>query len=501
MDNEIIIRTENLYKRFGSNTVLKNVNIEIKKNEIHAIVGENGAGKSTLIKIISGEYTASEGKVILKDKDITSLDAKDIQNEGLSVIAQHLNVIPSMTVADNILSADLPTKAGFLTLKKGHERALENLRVVSEHLELSQKVEDLSVAECQLVAIARSLITQPDILILDEPTARLGMEESEQLFKMIGRLKENGVTIIYISHRLEEIYNLCERVSIFRDGELVITEDLGILSEAEMISHMIGRSLDEFKRHSRASAGDVVLDVKDLSYSDRVKGVSFDVKKGEVVGLVGSVGAGKTEIIEMLFGAVKADSGTISMRGKPIHEGKKTAPYVAVRNDIASIAEDRQIFGLVLDYTIKENLSLVDLDKVCDKGIIRSKGELSESQSLMDKLSVRPNDVNFMAGSLSGGNMQKVCIGKWMFRDYDVYLMDEVTAGVDVGARAEIYEMMNGIVKNDASILLATSDIVEALGVCDRLIIMHRGNIVKHMTIEEATKESVLYYMMGGRDK
>lgn len=496
----IALEAVGIVKNFGATQALKGVDLKVFKNEVHAVVGENGAGKSTLIKALAGDHAIDEGVIYLDSQKISGLSTHDIQDKGLHVVHQHLNVVPSMTVGENILLGSPPTnKAKILAWKKSRKKAEDTLRLISDTISLDEKVENLSAAEKQLVIIARAIVNDPKILILDEPTARLGMKESEQLFKLIQKLKDNGVTIIYISHRLEEIYRVCDRVSIFRDGQKITTMNLSEISEDEMVANMIGRSISNYIPKSKVEIGEKVLEVKGLNFERKVRNISFEVRKGEIVGLVGSVGAGKSEVLDILFGTLSADSGEAILSGQVLMgNNEKTIPHKSIKAGIAYIPEDRQIQGLVLQYSNRENFTLVDIDKVSKYAVIRSKLEQKTTEELINKLLVKPKDSEYITGALSGGNQQKIAIGKWMLKKYSLYLMDEVTAGVDVGAKSEIYKIIGEFVKDGSSVLLATSDITEALGICDRLIVLHRGEIIKELDVREATRENLLLYMMGG---
>jgi ribose transport system ATP-binding protein len=499
---KVILEVRNVSKSFGKNKVLTNITMEVNQNEIHAVVGENGAGKSTLIKALAGEYRIDGGAFVLDGTTLTGKSVKEIQALGLQVIHQNLNLVSGMTVMQNILIGRIPVnKAGIVSWRNGRDKAHEALRMVSNKIGLDTPVEQLSVAEKQLVIIARAIVNDPTILVLDEPTARLGMEETRSAFRLIEKLKENNVTMLYITHRLEEIYRICDRVSIFRDGERVLTSDVSAITQNEMASAMLGKKVSGIVRQNRDAAPgeDVLLDVRRLGYKDVVKDISFKINRGEIVGLIGSVGAGKSETLDMIFGSSTPDRGEIFMADAKM-PGKRRHPSSAVKKGIAYIPEDRQTQGLVQEFTIRENLSFVDIKRFSRSGIvIDGRKEKTAVNTLMDDLLIKPADPEYKTGQLSGGNQQKVLIGKWLLRPYRLYLMDEVTAGVDIGAKMQIYRIIADIADSGGAVLLSTSDITEALCLCDRLVILHRGNVIKELDGSKAETEDILLAMMGDR--
>ena len=498
MDN-LVLKLEGIEKSFGGVRALRGVDLEIYKGETHALVGENGAGKSTLMKILLGELKLDGGKIRLNDIDITHKSTRDLEQLGMQHVHQVLNIVPSMTVGQNILVGSPITKLGLLDWKKGYNKAEEALKMVSDSLVLTDIVDKLSASEKQLVVLARSLINNPSLLVLDEPTSRLGHGESERLFKILDNLKNKGITIIYISHRLEEIYRLSDRVTILRDGNKIITEKTSNLSTEKLVEHMIGHELAEHisKREGNVTGEneEPVLKVNNLKFEQRVFGVTFDVKRGEIVGLVGAVGSGKSEVLKMIFGALKPLDGSIS-----VNNGKRFKnPGEAINAKIALVPEDRQIEGLVGEFSIMENISLADHKNQFKKGIINVKKEEDLAVDIIKRLSITsPPMPRLIVRALSGGNAQKVVIGKWLSQNRCLYLFDEVTAGVDVGAKYEIYQIIRQFTKEGAGVLLATSDINEALGLCDRLLIFYKGRIIAEVRPEKSNREEILTYIMGG---
>jgi ribose transport system ATP-binding protein len=361
------------------------------------------------------------------------------------------------------------------------------------------RVEDsaagLSAAQCQLIVLARALVNEPQVLILDEPTARLGMEETEQLFKLFDILKKKKVTIIYISHRLEEIYRVCDRVTILRDGSKVKTAAITEITEEELVAQMLGRTVEQLVPKKKITLGNILLNVKNLTWGTKVKDISFSIKAGELVGLVGAVGAGKSEVLRLIFGVLPNEKGVIQIGP---NKNQIDTPIGAIKHGVAFVPEDRKNEGLVMDFMIKENISLVDLKALSRHGLIQKKIENQEATQLVKNLHISALNALAKVKTLSGGNQQKVVLSKWLLKSRMVFLLDEVTAGIDVGTKFEIYELLGKLAEEGSALLLSTSDIQEAMGLCDRLLIMHRGALVAELAPKATTREEVLMYMMGG---
>ena len=491
-----ILQMKNIHKSFGATQALKGVDLDILRGQVNAIVGSNGAGKSTLMKTLAGIYRPDEGTILFDGQDITGFSPLKLQELGIQVVHQVLNIVGSMSVLENILLANPPVRCGLLKWKSGQDTVRRILKEIDFPLELSAPAGSLSVSQQQFVILARALIHQPKILVLDEPTARLGMEETQKLFALIRTLKQRGATIIYISHRMEEIYTICDRISVFRDGMHVLSKEAALLSEAELVQAMLGKRMETFFPKEEAPIGGEVLRIQDLRYRDRLNGVSLNVHAGEIVSLVGAVGAGKTEILECLFGLRQWDGGKMTLRGAELSRGHNARR--AIDLGMALIPEDRASQGMIGDDTVRANLSSVDMAKACHAGVFSRAKEDQLAQKLVDRLDVRPNDIRYIMTGLSGGNQQKVVVGKWLTAEYPLYLMDEVTAGVDIEAKAEIYKIIGQIAQKGGAVLLATGDIEEAMGISDRIIVLYKGRIVYESSPAQTTKDDLLARIMGG---
>lgn len=497
MDNKnTVLKMAGVTKSFGATKALKGVDLEIAYGEVHAIVGSNGAGKSTLMKTLAGEHTPDSGTIYLKDEDITGLSPLEIQSRGIEVVHQVLNTVDSMSILENVLISGPPTGKGFLNWRKGIKQVQDVFDFIGMSVDVTKPVGTLSVSEKQFVVLAKALIKNPKILVFDEPTARIGFEETKMLFKLIEKLKQQGTTMIYISHRMEEIYSICDRISVFRDGQHIETKMTSEFDEDDLVAKMIGQKLATFFPKKEVNIGEEVLEIEGLFYKDKVNGFDVKVKSGEIISLVGAVGAGKSEIVNSVFGILKPDSGIIKIDGKMLD--KKHKPSKAIRQGIALVPEDRKIQGMIGELSIKNNATSIDMKKIVTKGMLNQEKEAILAQGVNDRLLVHPNDIEYKMKALSGGNQQKIVIGKWLLDEYKLYLLDEVAAGVDIGAKFEMYHVIGELAKKGAGVILATGDIEEAMGLSDRIIILYKGKTIKEVVPSETTKDEILRYIMGG---
>jgi ABC-type sugar transport system ATPase subunit len=492
----VILSMKEIRKSFGATQALKGVNLDIYTNEVHAIVGSNGAGKSTLMKMLAGLYKPDGGTITFRGDDITGLSPIETQRRGIQVVHQVLNIAPSLSVFENILLAMPPVKMGFLNWKSGIKKVEETLGLINFPLDLKAGAGQLSVSEQQFIILARAIINETKILVLDEPTARLSLEETNKLFAIIRKMKEKGTTIIYISHRIEEIYAISDRISVFRDGLCVKTENTGQFKESDLVNSMLGKNMDVFFPKKEVKSGDELLRVKGLTFLDKIFAIDFHINQGEIVTLVGAVGCGQTEVVNCIYGIINAGSGEITLKGEKLKLNH--TPQEAIKRGIALIPEDRASEGMIADYDIKNNITAIKMGQIAKYQVLSDSLENRLASEMVRRLNVVPPDINYTMSALSGGNQQKVVVGKWMTEPYTLYLMDEVTAGVDIGAKAEIYKIMGDIVAGGSSILLSSGDIEEALGISDRIIVLFKGKIFKELIPKETSKDKLLTYIMGG---
>ena len=498
--DDIVIRTEGVCKYFPGVQALVDLDFSVKRGEVHALCGENGAGKSTLMKTIVREYIEDEGNIFIEDQNVGELAIRGVQKLGLSLIHQDLNLIPRLSVAQNICLGQEPTtKFGTIDWKALRLKATEYLSEVTSEIDVDSIVEDLSISQQQLVTIARSLVMLPKILILDEPTARLDQKTSDSFFAFLERAKQKGLTVIYISHRLEEIYRICDRITVLRDGRKIITAKIDELPQAELVKHMLGREITQQVPKERVPIGDIKLSVRNLYPMDKGENISLDLRSGEILGIVGSIGAGKSEVARAIFGADKIKSGTISMSGKEV---KIMTPQDSVGRGLALIPEERRAQGLVDDESVRKNLTLAALkNKFCvGPSWINQEREIGAVKDSINKLGIATPTPEQEVQLLSGGTQQKVVVGKWLMSDSSIYIFDEPTKGIDVGGKYDIYKIIVDLARQGAGILFISNELMEVLSLCDRILVMFNGQIIKELRTEETNREELLFYVMGGRD-
>jgi ribose transport system ATP-binding protein len=472
---------------------LDDVSLDVEEGELMAICGENGAGKSTLLKILAGAISKTSGTISFQGKKVDINNPHDAKRFGISIIYQELNLNPNLNIAENILLGQEPAKGGFINRKDMYEKAGQICNQLNIHYDLRTKVGRLSIAQMQMVEIAKAISWNARLLIMDEPTASLTTVEIDALFNTIKVLKAQGVTIIYISHRLEEVFQIADRVTVFRDGKLIKTVGIGEIDKFGLVKMMVGREIGTVK-HVYSEHGDLVLEVKNLTVGDRVKDVSFQAYKNEILGFSGLVGAGRTELMRAIFGADKADSGEIWLYGKKVRIKNIRS---AIKNGIALMPEDRKSAGLVLLLDICKNITLTNIGSVIRALFISRKIESRVAGDYVKKLSIKTPSVYQQAKNLSGGNQQKVVLAKWLFAKPRVLIFDEPTRGIDIGAKAEIYELMKNLVADGICVIVISSELPEILQICDRIIVMHEGRMTAEIMGSEATQEGILSYSTG----
>ncbi|MGI6779050.1 MAG: sugar ABC transporter ATP-binding protein [Acetivibrionales bacterium] len=499
MQNDYVLEMEHITKRFPGVLALNDVNFKVKKNTVHALMGENGAGKSTLMKILCGLYRPDTGSIKLNGKEIEVSNPRDSLNQGISMIHQELTAIPNMTIAENIYLGREPSFANiWVKDKELNEKTrllLENLNI---ELEPSTKMKNLSIAQMQLVEIAKAISYNSEIIIMDEPTSAITEREVDKLFTMIQSLVEKGVALVYISHKLDEIFKIADEVTVLRDGEYVGTRNIKDITRQEIVSMMVGRELTHLFPKKTVEIGDVVFEVKNMSLKGKFNKVSFKLRKGEILGISGLMGAGRTEVMECIFGLVEPDEGEVFIHGKKVDI---KSPEEAKKNGIAFITEDRKFNGLFLPHSVKDNIVSASLDKF-QSGLFmndRKINNMCKKQS--DLLRIKTPSLEQKVNNLSGGNQQKVLVAKWLLTDADIIIMDEPTRGIDVGAKSEIHSLMGELVSSGKSVIMISSELPEILGMSDRIIVMHEGNVTGELSRDEATQDKIMSYATGLIDK
>lgn len=504
--SEYILEMNNITKEFPGVKALSNVNFKVKKGEIHALVGENGAGKSTLMKVLSGIYPAGtyDGEIVFKGQVQRMSGIKDSERIGIAIIYQELALVKQMSIAENIFLGNEIIKKGFIDYDETYKRTAEILKEVHLDLNPATKVLNLGVGQQQLVEIAKAISKNADLLILDEPSAALTERETENLLEILRTLKAKGVTCIYISHKLNEIFEISDTITVLRDGKTVGTIPTSEMNEDKLIAMMVGREMSERFPRKEHTPKEVVLEVKnwtvhnpEIPEKEIIKNVSFEVRKGEILGIAGLMGAGRTELVMSLFGAYGTGvKGEIYLNGKKLNIKK---PKDAIKAGIAYVSEDRKKYGLVLGQDIKTNTSLASLDRLVNNGIVNDNEIVRQTNKYVEDLNIKTPSIEQKANNLSGGNQQKVVLSKWLMTEPKVLILDEPTRGIDVGAKYEIYNIMNDLVDQGVCIIMISSELPEVLGMSDRILIMHEGEINGEIDYKEATQEKVMYYATGGK--
>lgn len=493
---DIILKLEDICKSFPGVKALDHMQIELARGEMHAVCGENGAGKSTLMKVITGVYKADSGNMYLNGEKVTIKEPNDAYAKGIAIIFQETSLFKDLTVLENIFMGHEPVKKVFGVIPNIDYRAMkEKAQQIFEFLGIDKeisfdaKVDDLGVAAKQMVEIAKALTYDANILIFDEPTAALTSKDVRALFQTIARLKESGISMMYISHRMEEIFEIADRVTVIRDGSFVRTAAIGEVTEKELIAWMVGREMNEMYPKAEVEIGKPILEVKNLCKEGLLRNISFEVKQGEIFGVAGLAGAGRTEMAECLSGLMQRDSGDVEFYGSPLNV---KAYREAVDAGFVYISEDRKKYGLSVPMTIKENLTMSILYKISKNGFIDFKEEENIVDDYMQKLRVKAPNREFVVENLSGGNQQKVLVAKALCAKPRLLILDEPTRGVDVGAKSEIHRIISNLAKEGLSIIMISSDMPELLGMSDRLMVIKAGTKVGELTREEFSQEKVL---------
>lgn len=503
---EYVLELKNIYKSFPGVKVLEDVTLQVRPGEVHALMGENGAGKSTLMKILMGIYKADQGSIFLEGKETVIHGPKDAMSKGISMIHQELNTVLDMEVAENVFVGRELLKKGFEKLKivdiaRMREETGKYFREMNIDIDPRAKMRTLSVAEMQLVEIVKAISLNSRIIVMDEPTSAITEKEATVLFAQIERLKKQGVAIIYISHKMDEIFRISDTITVLRDGQWIGTKPAKELDNDMLIKMMVGRELTDIYPKDPVEIGDVILEVKNLSRGKKVRDASFSLRKGEVLGIAGLVGAGRSELVETIFGLYPKTGGQIFLHGKEVHI-KSAAD--AIKNKMALITEDRKQTGLNLIVSVKENIASVSIGKLSNHGIVNDKKINEVSEKYIKELKIKTPDGNAIVGNLSGGNQQKVVLAKWLLDEPDIIIFDEPTRGIDIGAKRDIYLLINNLAKEGKAVIVISSEMAEVMGICDRILVMAEGRINGEVQREEFSQEVIMGYasnITGGEQK
>ncbi len=490
------IEMTGIMKSFGTNQVLDNAGFFLRDGEVHALMGENGAGKSTLMKILTGVYTRDGGIVKVNGQEVNYSNPQEAEAAGIVFIYQELNVMFDLTVEENLFMGKEITKGfGICDKKAMRAKAEEVLERMGVSIPVDTVMSDLSVGQQQMIEICKALLVDAKVIIMDEPTAALTQSETAALFEVIENLKKRGVSIVYISHRMEEIFELCDRITVLRDGQYIDTCEIKDITMDDVVKMMIGREIGERYPSRNHSVGKTVFEVKGLSRKGAFNDVSFTVGAGEVLGVSGLMGAGRTEIMQAIFGYLPADSGEILIDGQPV---KIKNPMDAMKAGIGFITEDRKVEGLMLDKTIRENIALANLGTISGSGVVSKAKEKSLISRGIEEFKIRCFGTEHECGNLSGGNQQKVVLAKWIYTEPKILILDEPTRGVDIGAKKEIYNVINDMARKGVAIIMVSSELPEILGMSDRVMVVREGDVRGILNIENASQESIMTLATGG---
>ncbi len=485
-----VLEMRNIVKNYPGVQALRGVNFSLLPGEVHALVGENGAGKSTLMKILAGAERGDSGEILIHGEPVSIHSPHDAQKHGISIIYQEFNLIPQLGAAENIFLGREPVRLGFVDFRREKRDAQKILDQLGIKLDLDVPVTYLSIAQQQMVEIAKALSVDARIIAMDEPSATLTTHELENLFRMIRKLREQGISIIYISHRLEEIFEICDRLTVLRDGEWIATRNIHEINREGIIEMMVGRKItDEFPKQV-FEPGEEILRVENLSRGF-VRDISFNVRQGEIVALTGLVGAGRTEVARLIFGADHLRAGRIYLSGNPVNI---RSPRQAIDLGVCLLTEDRKSQGLNLGMRIRENVTLPTLSEFCRGVFLQKRREQMVTSQKMADLHIKAPSSEVAVQNLSGGNQQKVVLAKWLLANSKLFIFDEPTRGIDVGAKREIYLLMNELLRQGAGILMISSELPEVLGMADRILVMSQGRIVGELSRTEATQERIMDY-------
>ncbi|MCO5185510.1 MAG: sugar ABC transporter ATP-binding protein [Anaerolineae bacterium] len=489
-----VVQLKDITKSFGGVHALKGVHLNLYAGEVHAILGENGAGKSTLIKVITGVHQPSSGEIYLNNELVEFANPRDAQQLGIAAIYQEPSLFPDLSIAENILVGRQPTTRGRISWQAMNKSAKDLLKRLGVDLDPRTKARNLTVAQQQMVEIARALSVNAKVLIMDEPTSSLTSGEVEELFRITRNLREEGTAIAFISHRLEELFAIADRVTTLRDGTYIGTREMASVTTAELINMMVGRDLDDLFPKLDITPGEVVLEVENLTVPNKFADISFELRAGEILGMSGLVGAGRTEVAQTIFGVDTPQSGTIKIDGAAVSIPN---PRTAMQLGIGYVPEDRKQHGLVLEMPITDNITLPSLDEYTTFGWLNEKEARESAEKSAVQFEIKASSVNQLTGQLSGGNQQKVVLAKWLARQPHILILDEPTRGIDVGTKATVHHLMGSLAAQGMAILMISSELPEILGMSDRILVMREGQLIREFSRAEATQEKLMMAATG----
>lgn len=483
-------------KSFGANKVLGGVNLHVRPGEVHALMGENGAGKSTLMNILTGIHRADAGTIMVDGKEVTFKNNKDAEEHGIAFIHQELNIWPNLSVLENLFLMNQPkTRFGTIDFKKMREMAEAKCQEIGIDLPLDEIAGECSVGQQQMTEITRSLMLDAKTVIMDEPTAALTERETDRLFEVMKKLKNKGVSIIYISHRMEEVFANCDTITVMRDGQTISSRPTEETNMDQIVGDMVGRVMSEYYPARTNVPGDEIFRVEGFTQPGVFRNISFNLRKGEILGVAGLMGAGRTEIMRAIFGVDPHESGKLYFEGKEIHIKN---PRDAIRQGFGFITENRKTEGLILDFSIERNIALPSEERLAQSHVINDKKEFDFSSELSKRLGVKAQDINLPASTLSGGNQQKVVIAKWVGMHPKLLILDEPTRGIDIGAKKDIYDLMNELTAKGVSIIMVSSELPEVIGMSDRILVIHEGRAAGIVEHKDATQTRIMTLATGG---
>lgn len=497
----VVLEMHNIVKAFPGVLALDGMNLKVRAGTVHVLVGENGAGKSTLMKILSGTYTIDGGEILFKGKALTGQDTSAALERGISMIHQELSPVLDMTIAENIFLGREPamSEKGFLSRFVDFARMNADTKALLDRVGLKYdpdtKMRDLSIAAMQLIEIVKAISRQASLVIMDEPTSAISDTEVAMLFRQIADLKASGVAIIYITHKMDEIFQIADDITVMRDGQFIAAAPASEYGPSKLISQMVGRTISSIFPKEEVPIGDVVLSVENLTRTGVFEAVSFTVRAGEIVGLSGLIGAGRTEVARVIFGLDQADGGTVRLNGTVL---KPRSPKDAISQGIAMVSEDRKAEGLVLCRSVGENISLANLRKFAGGLFISERQEETAAQRMIKMLQIKTPDTAMIVENLSGGNQQKIVLAKWLLGDLKLLILDEPTRGIDVGSKSEIHRLMTEFARQGLAIIMISSELPEVLGMSDRVVVMSAGRVAGELTRSEANQESIMRLATGG---